>query len=523
VNYEPQKPIAVFLGPSLERIQASQILAANYYPPARMGDIYRLLGSGVRIIVLIDGVFHQEASVWQRELLEALDNDIMVIGASSMGALRAAELHSFGMIGHGTIFEWYRDGFIDGDDEVALNHADESNGFRPFSEPLVNIRYNLMEAVRQGCISQQQGAELIEYAKRTYYADRAYNQLFHSEVVKKWAQGLRTQLTQFINQNAVNLKKQDAIGALRYCASVAKMQSHRATSSSFLMEQSPYYRWVSYHKRGFLRSDGCLVSGEELLAEAYKNANLINTLRSVLVKNYFLLLWAKQKDIRCPEHYLESYRQEWKNDHIKSDYSQWFRSNGLTERECKSELADRALLDWIVEQGANHFGLDFKHYVQFVDAFLSLNHPHENDEKIPMQEKPKAGNSGGRAGLLRQASELCYLVAWAKEKGIACPSTETQAFIKEWEENQGIRHQENLLNAINLGENTYLSLLKDMALVNWLIKKEPTFFGYISWSFKIALIKELQITGRAADIIKKIQHDITHTCLYSRDTPSDSS
>ena len=42
-----------------------------------------------------------------------------VFGAASMGALRAAELAPFGMIGVGAIFAAYRDGRLTGDDEVA--------------------------------------------------------------------------------------------------------------------------------------------------------------------------------------------------------------------------------------------------------------------------------------------------------------------------------------------------------------------------------------------------------------------
>src|SRR5262245_54789158 len=100
----------VFLGPSLPRQAAESILAADYRPPVRKGDIYALLTSGVSRIIIIDGIFHNAPSVWQREILAALDQGIEVLGASSMGALRAAELHTFGMQGFGTIFEWYRDG-----------------------------------------------------------------------------------------------------------------------------------------------------------------------------------------------------------------------------------------------------------------------------------------------------------------------------------------------------------------------------------------------------------------------------
>ena len=69
---------------------------------ARKGDIYRVIVSGVKTIILIDGVFHSTPSVWQRELLQAMEEGIRVLGASSMGALRAAELHPFSMIGYGT-------------------------------------------------------------------------------------------------------------------------------------------------------------------------------------------------------------------------------------------------------------------------------------------------------------------------------------------------------------------------------------------------------------------------------------
>ena len=105
----------VFLGPSLPREEAAKLLDAEYRAPAQRGDVYACLGCGVRRILLIDGLFHGVPSVWQRELLAAIDEGIEVLGASSMGALRATELLPYGMQGFGRIFESYRDGVIDGD------------------------------------------------------------------------------------------------------------------------------------------------------------------------------------------------------------------------------------------------------------------------------------------------------------------------------------------------------------------------------------------------------------------------
>jgi hypothetical protein len=182
------KSTAVFLGPSLRKERAAEIFDADYYPPARKGDVYRILASGVRTIVLIDGVFHSTPSVWQRELLDAISEGVVVLGASSMGALRAAELHQFGVIGYGRVFEWYRDMVIDGDDEVALWHGPEEYGYRHLSEPLVNIRYTLEGAVEDRCLTAEQADQLLRYAKRLHYPSRSYRQLLDSPVVKGWPQ-----------------------------------------------------------------------------------------------------------------------------------------------------------------------------------------------------------------------------------------------------------------------------------------------------------------------------------------------
>ena len=108
------------------------------------------------------------------KILDAMDEGIEVFGASSMGALRAAELNTFGMVGHGTIFEWYRDGLIDGDDEVAFLHGPEELEFCALSEPLVNIRQTLKKAVDDRCMSEDQARRLLDHAKRTYYPERSF-------------------------------------------------------------------------------------------------------------------------------------------------------------------------------------------------------------------------------------------------------------------------------------------------------------------------------------------------------------
>ena len=100
--------------------------------PAKQGDILRdVVESCPAQIVLIDGVFHQSLSVWHKELVYALLHGVVCIGAASMGAIRAAELRRYGMIGVGRIFEMYRDGEED-DSLVAMSFDPET--YKPLTD-----------------------------------------------------------------------------------------------------------------------------------------------------------------------------------------------------------------------------------------------------------------------------------------------------------------------------------------------------------------------------------------------------
>jgi hypothetical protein len=447
-----------------------------------MGDVYRLLGSGVRLIVLIDGSFHSTASVWQRELLEALDNNILVIGAASMGALRAAELYPFGMVGYGTIFEWYQAGIIDGDDEVALSHADERLNFRPLSEPLVNIRYNLARAVAQGCLSSDQALALIEDAKKSCYADRSYRALLNNPIIKTWPRQVQQQLAQFIQDDAVNLKSQDAIGALKYSAEIAKTAGWQSTDSLLPRSQDRYYRLTKYRRRGFVQADRFLVNGETLLAKILSDEILVETLRPALIKNFFIGLWAKQRQISCPPDYAERYRQAWQNDRINGELRDWLQANGLTYRELQTALSERALLSWLIEQDPAFFGVEVKSYLRLGEALL-------------------ARPSNPPANLSQQLMEVCYLAAWAGENGIACPPGIIEGFVSCREQSWQIQDRNAWLVEANLPEPDYLSVLAGWACCDWLVEKGPLYFGYQSWSFELELLKELQVSGRVAQLV----------------------
>ena len=165
--------IIVFLGPSLPLAEAKKILPnACYHAPVKCGDILKVLRLKPKILVIIDGFFEQTASVWHKEILLAMHNGVTVYGASSMGALRAAELAPYGMIGVGQIFEWYHSNQIIDDDEVALVHTTDEKFESPLT-PMVNVRATLILALKQKVLSEAQAEALLTQLKDQPYYSRS--------------------------------------------------------------------------------------------------------------------------------------------------------------------------------------------------------------------------------------------------------------------------------------------------------------------------------------------------------------
>ena len=210
--------IVVFLGPSLARSRAEEILEADYRPPAKRGDLYNAAREGARIILLIDGVFFQDCSVAHKEVLYALEAGARVLGASSMGALRASELDIYGMEGIGLIYQAYKSGRLVSDDEVALTF--DPFTWEPRSEPLVNIRFNLDLAWQQGAISASCKDRLFRCAEALYFPERTYERMMESAkafVPEEELQHFR----EFLAAEQRDFKMEDALLALERVKEIA--------------------------------------------------------------------------------------------------------------------------------------------------------------------------------------------------------------------------------------------------------------------------------------------------------------
>ena len=216
--------IIVFLGPSLDLESAEKILSAEYRPPAKRGDLLAAAGEGAAVIGLIDGVFHQENAVAHREILAALKGGIRVVGSSSMGALRAAEMDTLGMVGIGEIYRMYKSGELESDDEVAL--VFDPNSGLSLSEPLINIRFTLRLAKETGIIDTAVHDALLASARSLFYPKRTYPAIVSGsgEAVDAATRG---QFLAWVDTHACDQKRNDAVAALEYIRGIRGEQEIR--------------------------------------------------------------------------------------------------------------------------------------------------------------------------------------------------------------------------------------------------------------------------------------------------------
>lgn len=166
----------IFSGPSLPR---AVVEAAGFVwrPPVRRGDVAALLSVSPTAIGIVDGVFETVPTVSHREILTAMSRGVRVFGAASIGALRAAELDGFGMVGVGAIYAAYRDGTTEDDDEVALLHAPPELGSVALTQPMVNLRASVAEAIAGGRVPGAAGDAFIAACKAVFYKHRTPDRL----------------------------------------------------------------------------------------------------------------------------------------------------------------------------------------------------------------------------------------------------------------------------------------------------------------------------------------------------------
>ena len=212
--------IIVYAGLSIPFDEAKEILDSTddveviYKRPIKRGDLSQALKENPDIIAIIDGVFHQNSAVGHKEILSVLKKGIKVFGATSMGALRASEMDTLGMVGIGYVYNQYASGEVDSDDDVAVMLDSET--LEPLSEPLINMKYVFENAVEKNIITIDEKDELLTITKKTYYPKRNYAKTLSDSSLDSDKKG---ELIDFIRESK-DIKKEDAKELLYHICSL---------------------------------------------------------------------------------------------------------------------------------------------------------------------------------------------------------------------------------------------------------------------------------------------------------------
>src|SRR3979411_644431 len=135
-----------FFGPSIAEQEVRRLAAVTHAPPIKRGDLAAV--EDYDVFVILDGEFGQNMSVSPKEIVSLRERGKTVIGASSMGALRASELDRSGMIGVGWVYDYFRRSAVRRDADVALVYSPFD--FKPMTVPMVDTESSVERAQAGG-------------------------------------------------------------------------------------------------------------------------------------------------------------------------------------------------------------------------------------------------------------------------------------------------------------------------------------------------------------------------------------
>jgi TfuA protein len=232
------KPI-IFVGPSLSLQKARKIFDADYRGPAKKGDLLGLSASSlvslknqpnaINFVGLIDGLFLQDYPPTPIEVFQLLSNkNFRVVGGASIGALRAVELEKFGMVGIGKVFELFKSGTTNADDEVAVTFH-PGDGVSIQSEAMIDIRFNLFIAHKKNIITKRTKHIIAKTAKSIYFPYRNYSNVIE-ETRTKFPELSREldSFSSYINHHRLSLKEIDAIKVIKYIKVAYEKYQHKS-------------------------------------------------------------------------------------------------------------------------------------------------------------------------------------------------------------------------------------------------------------------------------------------------------
>jgi hypothetical protein len=344
--------VYVFTGPTISAAEASGELEAVYLPPAAEGDVYRVTLRHPQAIGIIDGYFQSIPAVRHKEILWAMSRGIHVFGSASIGALRAAELLAFGMEGVGAIFESYRDGVLEDDDEVAIAHGPAESGFLLVSEAMVNVRQTLRNAELAEVISPELGTALVSIGKELFYPDRSYSEVLRCASERGLPEAELTRLREWLPQGQVNQKKEDALAMLRLMRQRLN-QGLNPKTVTYSFEHTSMWE-SAWRQGGELRFDSDARPGvvvlQSILDELRLEGDTYKRHSVIALERFFAIREADRSGMTVTNEFRRDAELAFRRERgfvDNTQVEQWMNENGLSRADFDALMMDEARVRWV--------------------------------------------------------------------------------------------------------------------------------------------------------------------------------
>jgi hypothetical protein len=348
MNQTGKQRVCFFTGPTLSagdirracaRLDADVVVL----PPIQQGDLLRMINDLPEVIGIIDGYFHQVPSVQHKEVLLALENGARVLGAASLGALRAVELDAFGMEGIGAIYRLYKEGRIDGDDEVAVVHTGPEDDYQRLTEPLVNIRHQFRRARRRKVISPRTARLLSSVAKSMHFSERTYEPVLRA-AGKRGSDCLElAAFRDFVRHQPADLKRDDALALVGAVAARVRGEQPWPAPTPIQIQRTKYFRilerdYIGHVARGQHVPASVALSFHRILCPQFPDLFRRVALRCLAVDEAL----ERDLDIGDAESLLASFRHSQRLQ-ADTEYRAWMHSHCLSHQELLASVREREL------------------------------------------------------------------------------------------------------------------------------------------------------------------------------------
>jgi hypothetical protein len=379
--------VILFTGPTLSATDAQAVLEADCRPPVSQGDVYRAALQRPFAIGIIDGYFDSVPSVWHKEILYAMSQGIHVFGSASMGALRAAELAPYGMAGVGRIFEEYRDGLLEDDDEVAITHGVAELDYRCATDAMVNIRATLRAAVSDGILCEDIAAALTRIAKELFYPQRHYARILELAAGQGVPAEPLASFRKWLPGGQVDQKRRDAFAMLEAISDLID-SGCGPMQANFSFEETVYWEELKADA-GQVRNGADADDSRRVLAELRTDARAAERAEAAALGWWLAAENAKQQGLALNATELLMESSAFCAAHRLTDSASvdsWLQRNQTSREQLETMLATHAIAAGFRNRDPerlDHSLLDFLRWTG--DYELLLNRGQRHASAVPLR------------------------------------------------------------------------------------------------------------------------------------------